>query len=60
MLKTRIIPEMRNSHAMASKYFKLLANNGRAIMSTVFTAEDVGGFGSQKDTPTKVNINELR
>jgi Zn-dependent M28 family amino/carboxypeptidase len=32
---------------MLAKYFKTLANNERTILFAAFTAEEVGGFGSQ-------------
>jgi len=32
---------------MLAKYFKALHNNGRTIIFTAFTAEEIGGFGSQ-------------
>ena len=43
---------------MLAKYFKALANNERTIVFAAFTAEEVGGFGSQyfsrQFDPTKV------
>ena len=32
---------------MLAKYFKQLNNNERTIVFTTFTAEEIGGFGSQ-------------
>ncbi len=32
---------------MLAKYFKALGNNGRTILFAAFTAEEVGGYGSQ-------------